>query len=76
VAFLDGPVVLGGLCDEERTLTGDPQTLLVPDNEQEWINWQSGYRARDQQRGLRFYPCTISLMNPTQHISCEEISNE
>jgi hypothetical protein len=56
VAFLDGPVVLAGLCSEERTLLGDPQTILVPDNEREWTSWRPGYRARGQQRGLRFIP--------------------
>ena len=56
VAFLDGPVVLAGLCNEERTLLGDPKTLLVPDNEREWTSWRSGYRACGQQRGLRFIP--------------------
>jgi uncharacterized protein len=59
VAFLDGPVVLAGLCDEERTLYGDkdnPASLLVADNEREWRTWQSGYRTVDQPRGLRFTP--------------------
>jgi DUF1680 family protein len=42
VAFMDGPVVLAGLCDEERALYGDPdypETILTPDNEREWIWW-------------------------------------
>jgi DUF1680 family protein len=56
VAFMDGPVVLAGLCDEERVLTGDPQSLLVPDNEREWTTWKTGYRTRNQERGLRFIP--------------------
>ena len=59
LAFLDGPVVLAGLCDEERTLVGDrndPATLLVADNEREWESWQPGYRTRGQARGIRFVP--------------------
>ena len=59
VAFMDGPVVLAGLTDEERTLHGDkrqPETMLTPDNEREWGNWLSAYRARGQERGLRFIP--------------------
>ena len=59
VAFLDGPVVLAGLCDEERTLHGDasrPESFIVPDNEREWIFWQPTYRATGQERGLRFVP--------------------
>ncbi len=59
VAFLDGPVVLAGLCDEELTLYGDkehPETLLAPDNEREWRAWKPGYRTRGQPRNLRFLP--------------------
>ncbi|MBN1876392.1 MAG: glycoside hydrolase family 127 protein [Anaerolineae bacterium] len=59
VAFMDGPVVLAGLCDDERLLYGDkehPETLLVPDNEREWWFWLHGYRVRGQARGLRFVP--------------------
>jgi DUF1680 family protein len=59
IAFMDGPVVLAGLCDEGRVLYGDhehPETLLVPDNEREWALWKAGYRAIGQPRGLRFAP--------------------
>jgi DUF1680 family protein len=59
VAFMDGPVVLAGLCDEERTLYGDkdrPETILTPDNEREWWFWQNGYRTHGQKHGLRFVP--------------------
>ncbi len=59
VAFMDGPVVLGGLCDEERMLYGDkdhPETMLTPDNEREWSMWRPGYRTRNQERGFRFAP--------------------
>jgi DUF1680 family protein len=59
VAFLDGPVVLAGLCDEERELRGDkddPQTLLTPHNEREWEYWRPGYRTHNQPRNVRFLP--------------------
>jgi len=59
VAFMDGPVVLAGLCDEERILYGDkdaPETILIPDNEREWMNWLNGYRTYNQERGIRFIP--------------------
>ena len=59
VAFLDGPVVLAGLCDEERTLYthGHPvEELLVADNEREWSNWMNTYKTRYQDRGIRFIP--------------------
>ncbi len=59
VAFMEGPIVLAGLCAEERTLygdAGDPATILRPDNEREWDNWKGGYRTYNQERGLRFLP--------------------
>jgi uncharacterized protein len=60
VAFLDGPVVLAGLCDEERTLIGDPQnpeSILTPDRERQWGEWLFGqYRTKNQDRGIRFIP--------------------
>lgn len=59
VAFMDGPVVLAGLCGEERTLHGDaarPESMLTPDNEREWAEWLPGYRTVNQERGIRFIP--------------------
>lgn len=59
VAFLDGPVVLAGLCEEERLLYTDsdhPETILASDNEREWGYWLPGYRVKRQERGLRFLP--------------------
>lgn len=58
-AFLNGPVVLAGLTDEERTLVGDPEhpeTMLTPDNEREWGSWKTTYRLKNQERGMRFWP--------------------
>ena len=58
-AFMDGPVVLAGLCDEERTLVGDIEdaaSMLIAHNEREWGNWLPNYRTRNQARGLRFKP--------------------
>ncbi|MBN1248976.1 MAG: glycoside hydrolase family 127 protein [Anaerolineae bacterium] len=59
MAFMDGPVVLAGLCDEERALLGDPAdltTILAPHNEREWGNWLLGYRTINQDRNLLFKP--------------------
>jgi DUF1680 family protein len=59
VAFMDGPSVLAGLCDEERPLKGDPEhpeDILVLDNEREWHQWNSSYRTVGQERGMRFVP--------------------
>lgn len=59
VAFLDGPVVLAGLCDREYALAGDrsrPDTILAPDNERQWGQWLGGYRTRGQAAAIRFKP--------------------
>lgn len=58
-AFLDGPEVLAGLCDEERVLHGDPDrpgNLLAPDDEREWDRWNVRYRTVGQRCGLRLVP--------------------
>jgi len=59
VAFMDGPVVLVGLVDEERVLYGDvndPKSMLTPDDDRHWIHWKAGYRTVNQERGIRFVP--------------------
>jgi uncharacterized protein len=59
MAFMEGPVVLAGLCDEERVLVGDPDdptTFLAPRNEREFAVWQNGYRTINQERNLQFKP--------------------
>lgn len=60
IAFLNGPIVLAGLCDEERTLYAESdqplETLLEPDNEREWGNWKQTFRSVGQDRGIRFWP--------------------
>ena len=59
VAFLNGPVVLAGLCDKETELRGDPkkpERILVPDNERQWGTWLSGYRTSGQPVAIRFKP--------------------
>ena len=59
-AFVDGPVVLAGLVDEERRLAGDPEqpeNILAPDRERNHSWWNTGYyRTRNQGRGIRFIP--------------------
>ena len=67
VAFMDGPVVLAGLCDEERTLYGDindPSSILIPDAERVLNRWQSGYRVRNQESGMRFKPLYDVIDDP------------
>ena len=61
VAFVDGPVVLAGLCDHERTLRGDitdPTTMLTPDGERALDGHFAPhtYRTRGVDHGFRFVP--------------------
>lgn len=60
-AFMEGPVVLAGLCDHERTLfvgedDGDPTSILQLDGERQWDHWMAHYHATGQDIGLRFMP--------------------
>jgi len=58
-AFMDGPLVLAGLCCEENTLYGDissPDSFLTPDRQREWNNWITAYRTKGTDRGIRFIP--------------------
>ncbi|HSN11887.1 MAG TPA: hypothetical protein VLS51_07260, partial [Propionibacteriaceae bacterium] len=58
VAFVDGGVVLAGICDEERRLVGDvtdPRTILQPAEEQGHSWWSAHtWRTAGQDRGMRF----------------------
>ena len=59
VAFLDGPVVLAGLCQEERTPYGDcenPVSLLVPRYERRWQEWTGYWKTTDQPVNINFIP--------------------
>lgn len=59
VAFMYGPEVLAGLCEDERTLycdTEHPEDILINDNEREWGSWKSEFKTCGQERGIRFLP--------------------
>ena len=59
VAFLEGPVLLAALTDEERRIEIDParpEAFLVPDNERQWGQWNNTFRLKGQAHGLRFKP--------------------
>jgi DUF1680 family protein len=59
VAFVDGPVVMVGLCEDERTLIGDKdklETMFTPDAEREWGAWKLRYRTKGQDSNIRFIP--------------------
>ena len=59
VAFMDGPVVLAGLCNDERTLYGDParpETMVTGDAAHEVWRWLAGYTTKDQPSNFRLKP--------------------
>jgi len=59
-AFMEGPIVLAGLVEEERRLYGDPQRLellLAPDRERNHSWWNLGYyRTLGQDKSIRLIP--------------------
>ena len=59
VAFMDGPVVLAGLCAEERTLYGDPsrpETIISGDAAFELWKWLPGYQTKGQPTNFPLIP--------------------
>ena len=59
VAFMYGPEVLAGLCEEERILYtgGDtPDKILVHENEREWGSWKNDFKTVNQPSGIHFIP--------------------
>ncbi len=62
VAFMEGPIVLAGICDREINLRGDikePETILMPEYEHEYelVSWkQSHYRTVNQDSNIEFMP--------------------
>ena len=59
VAFLDGPIVLAGLCREERMLYGDPEhpeELLAPRYERRWQEWTDYWKTVNQPVNIEFMP--------------------
>lgn len=58
VSFMDGPVVLAGLCDEEIALSveGEPQRILVPHDEYSCECWRGGYKTTGQKKNIKFVP--------------------
>lgn len=59
VAFMDGPVLLAGITDQEVLLYGEkerPETILRPHHEREWNSWRNDYKTIGQQKGIYFKP--------------------
>lgn len=59
VAFLDGPVVLAGICHQEITLYGNkntPDEFIIPDNELDFKEWNFAYRTIKQPFSIGFKP--------------------
>ena len=67
-AFLYGPVLLAGLCGEERQLlvpARTPPSVLTHDGEREWGAWRDTFKTVGQERGFASSPCTRWATNPT-----------
>ena len=75
-AFLEGPVALAGLVDEERLLHLNgkkPENLLTLDNEREWSVWMKSYKTAGQERGIHFVPInSIGYETYTVYFPVEE----
>ena len=59
VAFMDGPLVLAGLFEEQTALHGDrnnPESMLSPVHRVEWYQHHLDYRTRVAPHGTRFLP--------------------
>ena len=59
VAFLDGPVVMAGLCESETVLQVNPncpESALSPVYNLEWYRWRPHYQTQVQPLGIRFIP--------------------
>lgn len=59
VAFMEGPVVLAGLVDDERLVHGDinyPETMLEKMHERQWSDWMTLYKTKGQMNGFYFKP--------------------
>lgn len=59
IAFMYGPEVLAGLCDDERLLyaNGKPyEELLIDENEREWGSWKNDFKTVGQPNGIHFLP--------------------
>jgi hypothetical protein len=59
VAFMEGPVVLAGICEESPSLHGDahePLGILTPDNEHANAASLIGYRTHAGGQTIRFMP--------------------
>lgn len=58
-AFMEGPVVLAGLCTHEHLLYGDvncPETMLTAEDERMWNSWNNNFRTVNQPIGIKFKP--------------------
>lgn len=72
VAFMNGPVVLAGLVDEERLLEGDPncpETILVPHNERHHSFWREGsFKTINQERNNICFIPLLDVIDETYTI--------
>ncbi|MCL2665947.1 MAG: glycoside hydrolase family 127 protein [Defluviitaleaceae bacterium] len=59
IAFMDGPVVLAGLCENERALFGsadNPEGMLRPADGSRMNKWTGNYITQNQPENIKFMP--------------------
>ena len=79
VAFLDGPVALAGLIEEERTLyyKEKPEEILVPYDERRWADWLTGWKTINQPVNFVFKPIyKIGYETYTTYFPVRRINND
>ena len=76
-AFTYGPEVLVGLTDEERVIRLDPtcpEKTLVHDTEREWGAWHETFKAKGQEKAIRFIPVkNVGYDQYTMYFPVEEL---
>lgn len=59
VAFAYGPLVLAGLCEQEKILYGNKlhaEDILEHSDEREWETWKNSFQTKNQDVSIRFVP--------------------
>ncbi len=74
-AFSYGPEVLAGLCDEEISISLDPEhpeKTIVHDCEREWGAWHDRFKIKGQGRSIRLVPIReVGYEKYTVYFSCK-----
>lgn len=68
IAFMDGPIVLAGLCDADVSLLlekgSEPEELLMPHDEFSCECWRGSYKTKGQNKNIVFVPLHTIVDEP------------